>query len=475
MSYKHGVGIQEVPTKLPLAVQNLGGVPIVFGTAPIHLTEKPLVNEIVLCKTFDEAKEKLGYSEDYESFSLCEVMDVFFKYVRVAPVVFCNVLDLKVHNTDYSEQITVVNKQLKTTQKGVIKEGLTVGSLNENDYVASYDEDGFLILTLVGAGMGTSGSVQVSGKRVDVSKVVESHLVGSYDSETGKSTGLELLKEVYPKFGVLPGLLLAPGFSHEPTVGVALAEKCKNISGVFSCECVVDIDTDRAKKLSDVEKVKRECGFSDSRMIVTYPMVKVGGKKVHSSGAYAAMAMKVDAEYGFTPSRTASNKNADFIEGILLKDGTEFYFDLEIANSLNAIGVVTALNFNGYRFWGNNTSAYPEVIDPRERWINNRRFFSWWGNSFVLEYFKNVDDLTNKKMIESIIDRENIRGNSFVADGHCAGFRIEFSGEDNPQEALMSGRISFRLFLAPFIPSEYIEAVMEFDVNMIKSSLGGGK
>lgn len=474
MNYKHGVGIVEVPTKLPLSVQNLGGVPIVFGTAPVHLTEAlENVNKPILCRSFAEAKEKFGYLDDYDSFTLCEAMDVFFRFVRVAPVVFCNVLDPKVHVKDYSEQITVVNKQLKTTKKGVMKEGLTVGSLNENDYVASYDEEGYLILTLIGAGVSTSGSVMVTGNQIDSSKVTDSHVIGNHDSETGKDTGFELVKEVYPRFGVLPGLLLAPGFSHKPTVGLALVEKCKDIGGIFSCECVVDLDSEKAKKVSDVEKVKRECGFSDSRMIVTYPMLKVGGKTVHASTAYAAMAIRTDIESGFIPSKTASNKNADFIEAAILKDGTELYLNMVSANDLNAIGVVTVLNFNGFRFWGSNTSAYPGTIDPKERWINARRFFSWWGNNFITAYFKNVDDLTKKRLIESIVDTENIRGNLFVAEGHCAGFRIEFREEDNPLDRLLSGKIRFRLFLAPYVPTEYIEGIMEFDVNMLKNALGG--
>ena len=152
MEYKHGVGTREVSTKLPLPVENLGGVSIVFGTAPINLTNAPkeAVNKPFLCRTFDEAKEVLGYSDDYENYTLCQAMDAFFKIARTAPVVLVNVLNPETHNVAYSETLTIKNKQAVSTKKGILLDGLRVGTLTSDKYILSFNDEGYLVVTITG-------------------------------------------------------------------------------------------------------------------------------------------------------------------------------------------------------------------------------------------------------------------------------------------------------------------------------------
>lgn len=50
MAYKHGIYGREVPTSLVPMTQINAGLPVVFGTAPIHLATNPAkVNEPVWC------------------------------------------------------------------------------------------------------------------------------------------------------------------------------------------------------------------------------------------------------------------------------------------------------------------------------------------------------------------------------------------------------------------------------------------
>ena len=94
--------------------------------------------------------------------------------------------------------------------------------------------------------------------------------------------------------------------------------------------------------------------------------------------------------------------------------------DQEQANTVNSFGVATWLNMNGFRLWGNNTAAYPGISDPKDRWFSVRRFLTWAANTFILTYFQKVDSPANKRLIEAIVDSENVRGNGFVARGVCA-------------------------------------------------------
>ena len=64
---QHGIVINENEDNLAVGTQSEGGIPVVFGTAPVHLVEDPksAVNRVILCKNIQEAKKMLGYSEDF--------------------------------------------------------------------------------------------------------------------------------------------------------------------------------------------------------------------------------------------------------------------------------------------------------------------------------------------------------------------------------------------------------------------------
>ena len=42
MALFHGVQVGEVPTAIIPPVKRTAGLPVVFGTAPVHLTEDPM-------------------------------------------------------------------------------------------------------------------------------------------------------------------------------------------------------------------------------------------------------------------------------------------------------------------------------------------------------------------------------------------------------------------------------------------------
>ena len=478
MAYMHGVRIQENPTSVPTPVINLSGVPVIFGTAPINLAADPMnaTNKLFLCNTFAEAKAAVGYSDDYDNYTLCQAMDAFFKIFGVGPVVLCNVLDPAIHKATYEESLTVTNGQAVSTKTGVLLDGLTVSSetgalMLNKDYTVDFNDSGLVVVTVITDGITT---VNLSGNKIDASKVTAESIIGAYDANTGEETGTELVRKVYPCFGATPGLLLAPGWSHIPSVGLALSEKCTDVNGLFKCECVLDIDCSDsgAKKYTDVAAKKEESGFASEHSIVLWPKVKYAGKIMAYSAVYAAMAIYTDYKNDGVPSLSPSN-HALKISATVLADGTEIYLDTNQANELNAVGVVTAVNMNGFKAWGNNTAAYPGITDPKDRWINCRRFFSWWGNSFITTYLEKVDNPANYRLIESIVDSENVRGNSLVSQGKCAGIKMVYSKDDNPINKVLEGKIIFKQYLAPYTPAEDILNVLEFDPSMIEAALGG--
>ena len=203
-----------------------------------------------------------------------------------------------------------------------------------------------------------------------------------------------------------------------------------------------------------------------------WPFCKVGSV-VYSGSSIAAMLTAItDAENGDVPNVSPSNKTLP-ITGICLADGTtDVILDQDQANTVNSYGVATFLNINGFRLWGSNTVAYPGTTDPKDRWINIRRFFAWTGNTFILTYFQKVDDPANPRLIETIVDSENVRGNSFVDMGACARYEITYNPDENTTADLLNGTLTFHQYLSPYTPAECIENVLEFDPDALAAALG---
>ena len=233
---KHGVYIQEQGTALTAPIVGKASVQVVIGTAPVHMAEDPdaVVNVPVLANSAAEAMAALGYTDDFQNFTLCQTMYATSNIFQVSPVVYINVLDPKKHNKEMeTNSVNTELLQARVPEKGIIPSMLTVTN-NETalevgkDYTTEFDTDGTLIINLIKGGKGENAqTLTLSGKVVDPSVITKTDIIGSYNVATGAETGMELIRQVYPKLGIVPGLLLAPGWSQMPEVGIALTAKDK--------------------------------------------------------------------------------------------------------------------------------------------------------------------------------------------------------------------------------------------------------
>ena len=225
-----------------------------------------------------------------------------------------------------------------------------------------------------------------------------------------------------------------------------------------------------ATKYTDVKQRKEAQAVSDANAYAVWPCAKVGEVVYSGSSLAAALTAYTDAVNADTPNVSPSNKTLA-ISAACLADGTEVVLDQEQANTVNGFGVATFLNMSGFRLWGNNTAAYPSTTDPKDRWFSVRRFLSWAANSFILTYFSKVDSPANKRLIEAIVDSENVRGNGFVARGVCARYEVIYDEAENTTADLLDGKITFHQYITPYTPAEDIEDVIEFDPDALTTAL----
>lgn len=482
MPYTHGIYVQENPTSIIAPITADSAVQFIVGTAPINLLLDPAsaVNKPVLLYSFKEAQEKIGYSDDFEKFSLCQSIDASFRIFNVAPLVLVNVLDPEKHTKEVlSKLYTILNKKVTIEEEGIFinaefivenEDGLTP-YIKGTDYTVAFTGIGYPQITVLAGGtIGIATKLSVGYSQLDPSMVTEDDIIGGYDSATAKYTGLENITLVYPMFGIVAGLILAPGWSHKPTVSAAITTKYEGINGSFKANGVKDIDTTVVIEYTQANAWKTDNAYTDKHDIVCWPMVEVGSKKYYKSALVAALIAFTDASNDNVPFVSPSNKSLR-ITGTILADGTEVYLDQVQANLLNGQGIVTAINVNGWKLWGNNTGIYPSSTDPKDRWISVRRMFDWWGNSFIMTYFQKVDDPMNRRLIEAVVDSENIRANGYKARFQLADARIEFNVVENPTTDLLNGTIRFKQYLTPFTPAETIINVLEFDPTALAAAL----
>lgn len=476
--YYHGVRVVEEGTDTAVPV-NSSGLQVVVGTAPVNLAENPaaVVNVPVVCTSLADAKKKLGYCDDFESYTLCQSIYASFIAYAVKPVVFINVLDPQKHKKDNAaKDYGVVNSQVIVDDlTGILLDSVKVKASEDvlqkdTDYILSFDKEGRLVITMLSEQAEALERVTVESSSLDPSKVTKEDIIGGYDVKTGKESGFEAVRQVYPRTGLVPAFLLAPGWSHIPEVGAVMLAKSRYINGVFKAECLLDLPTAETKLYTDVPKVKEEIGYQDEMGIVLWPMVEADGKRMYYSAMFGAMAAYTDASNDNVPSLYLSNKPLA-VDKAVLADGTEVFMDREQANTLNKVGVVTLISEGNWRSWGNNTSIYPVGTDVKDRWIACRRMFSWMANSLITIYNDKVDSPANFRLIESIVDSENIRLNSYIADGKLAGGRIVYNEDENSVENVLTGQVIFHIYMAAFTPAEDIVFILKFDPELLKNSL----
>lgn len=478
--YRHRIETTEAADSYVVPQVTSAGLLVAVGTAPVNLAADPAkaVNTPIIAYNFAEAKEQLGYSDDFASYTLCQVMDHSFRKAGVAPVVFINVLDPATHYAAMtSETVTITNRLGVVQQTGVLESGLTVknGSdtlVKDTDYTLSFGDDGKLRITIL---MTTPpASVTVTGSKLDPTAVTKTDIIGGYNVGTGEETGLEAIQQVFPKFGLVPGILAAPKWSSDADVAAVIAAKVHSINGVFNCFAVVDIDTSTYTLYTGLNTARTAMGVTDPDVLLLWPKIKKGTAAYDYSAVWPAIAALCDADHGDIPYKNPSNEDLG-ASAAVLADGTEILLDFSKAELVNSYGIATAINFQGWKTWGDETAAFPGSTSASQRYIASRRMLAWLRNHFVLTYCSKIDEPMNPRLIESVLNSENEFLNGLAAIGAVpSGTHIVYDEEANTLANMINGEVVFYLEWAAWPPAKHIVVEYRFIPELISAALTGG-
>ena len=487
-TFKHGIYYTESTTETAPNVQ-YGQIPVYIGTAPVNLATAPApANKPILVSTIAEFKEKFGFVDDF-SYTLCEVADYHFTKANIAPIICINVLDSSSATFKQTAQSEIVVKDgsvFTLSAKGILKDTVTVKGISNytegdeddenfsptdltaSDYILSFDTDGSLVITPEATGNITSSmnALQVSFSKLNPSAVTGAHIIGSIDTSTGERTGLQAIDHILGEIGQPPGMIVAPGFSHIPTVTQAFIEKSKSVSGNFPALVIADIDSSVSGSpyASGVKAWKDNNGFIYKDLVVCFPMAKVGNKVYHLSTIVAATkqsTLTLESAYG-TPCESPSNKPTEITSLVNMK-GEDIIIDIVTANHLNEVGVVTALKMAlDFVVWGNYTSVYPDSSDPRDIWISTRSLFHYLVDIIIMTYWKKIDERSTETNIQNVEDGVNNWLNSLATkevlkEGECKFLGISNKGTN--------GDVNFEISWADIKPSQSYNFNYKFNAS----------
>lgn len=468
----HGVYVSELGTAVstPVAVET--GIPFVIGLAPVHTAGNPADAGVpVLCTSFAEFEDKLGYSDDWGTYDLCEFAYSQFKLYGASPVIFCNLLNPATMKTAVTAaDKDVAGKKVVLSENAIDDAGLIVKGqggtgtayVKDTDYTVYFNEEGKLVVELL------PDSTHYSEAKLNIAynEVAPENVIAST-----VATGIESIELCMTKLGIVPDLICAPKFSKESSVAAVMTAKAAGINGMFPALALVDIDTTSAPTYDTVVAAKNSANMTGSLEVVCWPLAKLGDKVFHMSTVLAGCIAKTDAAFG-APYASPSNQSIQ-IDTLVTAAGAEINMTLAQANILNNGGIVTALNFmGGFRMWGNYTGCFPASTDVKDYFIPIRRMFNWVTCTLIRTFWDRIDQPMNRRLVDSIVDTANIWMNGLTGSGYILGGRVEYSEAENPTTALMAGIIKLHVFITPPSPMQELDFVLEYDATYVEAALG---
>ncbi|MFO7153940.1 MAG: phage tail sheath protein [Caldicoprobacter oshimai] len=479
--YKHGSFAELQATQDFIPLQGVATLPVYVGTAPVHQLGDfaGKVNQPILVQSFADAQQKIGYSDDWKCFTLCEAVYAHFKnnIQPVGPIILINVLDPDTAKTQgKSVDITLVNGQgYINNGKVILKTCAIEGKVLGEDFSVEYTPDGarVLIKDLKGT---LPATVTVTFDEVDPGAVTTADIIGGTSPSTGAKSGISVVDLVYSKYNMIPTILAAPGWSHIPEVDAALKAAAQKINGHWYAWVNSDLAADaNANNIEKAKAWKGANGYTGAGEAPCWPRARKGDKVFHLSTLATVTMQWVDYNNDNIPFETPSNKPID-ITGLCLEDGAEIIFDQVQANDLNSKGIRTAIYWGGrWVLWGPHTGEYEygKDMDPRNKFDSSVRMLYYLVNDFQRRYGPEVDKPMDRAKVDTILNDYQEFLDSLIARGALLYGQIYFNETSNPTSDIVEGDFVFDIATTTTPPGKSLTAKIQYTTQGLEALFGG--
>lgn len=472
---EHGINAVKDGTNFAAVTSAKSGIPCFIGAWPCHAAQG-YIGEPQLILNYDEAVKVGGYSDEWRNadgtpkWNLCQAIYAHFRLAGMSPAIFINVFDPAVNKKIASrEKCAVVDHRvviadgIKDSSLEVEVDAEVANTLTEGvDYEAYYVNSALTIELIEGSAAYNIASLTISYNKADLTSITADTI----------ETAIEKVERCKNLLGVVPDLLCAPGWSQTPAVAALLAVKAANINGLYKAKAVVDLDTseDAADTYDKVAAYKTENGYTDDNQIVCWPLLKANGYVFDYSVILCGAIAAIDESNDNCPYESPSNKLIS-ISGACNAANKDISLPVPEANIVCNAGVVTALNFNGWRIWGNYTACWPTEADVAKHFICTSRVQDWICNSFINAFWSYIDRPMTRVLIDAVVDSFNLWLAGLRSAGALHDGEIRYVADNNNTSQLIGGRFRLDTRSASPTPAQRIDMHAEFDVDMLVSAL----
>lgn len=367
-------------------------------------------------------------------------------------------------------------RPIRTVRSAVI--GLVGTAPDADPTVFPYNEPVLIAGSRAKAGqLGSEGTLpaamdgifdQVGATVVVVRVEEEATELATMANVAGNSTaysGVYALLKAESELGVTPKVLIAPGFTHQriedsanpgsylvnPVVAELLGIAQDSVGLGERLRAIVVAD---GPNTTDNAAQDYAADHGSDRLYVVDPWVRVlsGTTFVDqpASARVAGMITRVDAEVGFWES--PSNKLMQGISGISRPVPFALGDANSAANLLNEAKVATIIREQGYRLWGNRTTA----ADSKWAFISVRRTADMINESILRSHLWAVDRCINRTYLQDVAESVNEYMRSLKARGAILGGECWVDPEANNPGNIANGQVTFDFDFTPCYPAERV-------------------
>lgn len=293
------------------------------------------------------------------------------------------------------------------------------------------------------AGTGGTLSAALAAISDQASAIVVVVRVAEGEDAAGTSqnviAGLRLLLTAKSAVGVQPRIIGAPGLD-SLAVTTELVIVAKRLRGMAYARAIGD---------DIAEVIAYRQGFSARELMLIWPdssSVFAGDIIARALGLRA----RIDEQIGW--HKTISNIPLDGITGLtravqfdLLDPSTE-------AGLLNAAEVTTIIRENGYRLWGNRTTAGEDA--PEFAFESAVRTSQALQDIIASVFQPFMDQPMTIALIKDNLETANAQFRDLAVKGRIMGAKAFFDADANSAEQLAAGRPTFRYQYTPVAPLE---------------------
>lgn len=271
--------------------------------------------------------------------------------------------------------------------------------------------------------------------------IVSRVATGADAEETDENViaGLDLLLSAKAAVGYAPRIIGAPGLD-TLAVTTQMVIVAKRLRGFAYA---------RANGDDGVEAMNYRDGFTARELMLIWPNTST---EIAGDAVARALGLRAQIDERIGWHKTISNMPIDgvtaldhYVQFDLLDPSTE-------AGTLNGKQITTIIRENGFRLWGNRTTAGP---DQPEFAFESAVRTSHALQDVIADVFQPYfDHPMTVSLIKDLLETANAKFRELALNGFIMGAKAYFDADRNQPEQLSAGRPDFRIEFTPVAPLE---------------------